>query len=172
MFASVACVRLLLSLIMIYVVFKGVLHLHISVSLVKFLCPFSKNWSWPSILRFYSLSELPSITAVARKPSDYVTTRRSASGRLTFAGVGGRVRSPRVPVEARLAPLALAPFGVVQTVAHASAALAGLAPRRPIKMAALGVAVALALWCGKREISTSGTGGPPPGPFVRVRARK
>lgn len=80
--------------------------------------------------------------------------------------------SPRVPVEARLAPLALAPFGVVQTVTHASAALAGLAPRRPVEMAALGVAVALALWCGTREVSMSGTGRPPPGCFGRVCARK
>lgn len=146
---------------------------HISGSLVKFLCPFSKNWCcWLSILRFNSLSRLPSITAVARKPSDYITTRRFASGWLTFAGVGGRVRSPRVPVEARLAPLALAPFGVVQTVTHTSAALAGLAPRCPIKMAALGVAVALALWCGTKEISISGTGWLPPGSVVCVCARK
>lgn len=82
------------------------------------------------------------------------------------------MRSSRVPVEAGPALLTLAPFGVVQTVAHASAALSGLAPRRPIKMAALGMAVALALWCGMEDISASGTGWRPPASFVCVCARK
>lgn len=68
---------------------------------------------------------------------------------LTFAGVGGGVRPPGISVEAGLAFLTLTPFSVVQTVTHATAALAGLAPRRPIKMAALSVSVTLALWCGE-----------------------
>lgn len=42
---------------------------------------------------------------------------------LTLAGVGRRVRSSRIPVEVGFALLTLAPFGVVQTVTHASAAL-------------------------------------------------
>ena len=50
-----------------------------------------------------------------------------------------------VSVEAGLAVLTLPSFGVVQTVAHASTSLAGLAPRRPVEMAALSVSVALAL---------------------------
>lgn len=66
---------------------------------------------------------------------------------LTFAGVGGSLRSLGVPVEAGLAALALASLGVVQTVAHAAAALARLAPHRPIKVAALSVSVTLA-HCG------------------------
>lgn len=74
--------------------------------------------------------------------------------RLTFAGVGGRVGPPGIPVEAGLAPLTLAPVGVVKTVAHASAALAGLAPRRPIEAAAQGVAAALALWRGTERTLT------------------
>lgn len=65
---------------------------------------------------------------------------------LTFAGVRVCVRPLGVPVEAEPAPLALAALRVVHTVARAAAALAGLAPRRPIKAAALGVAVTLALW--------------------------
>lgn len=76
---------------------------------------------------------------------------------LTFAGVGGRVRSLGIPVEAGLAFLTLTPFGVVQTVTHASAALARLTPRRPIKMAALSVPVTLTLWCEREEINTSAT---------------
>lgn len=69
---------------------------------------------------------------------------------LTFAGVGGGLRSLRVSVEAGFTFLTLASFGVVETVAHASAALARLAPRRPIKMAALSVSVTLALWSERK----------------------
>lgn len=65
---------------------------------------------------------------------------------LTFAGVRGGLRPVGVSVEAQLALLALPPLGVVQAVAHASAALARLAPRRPVEMAAQSVAVALTLW--------------------------
>lgn len=65
--------------------------------------------------------------------------------RLTFAGVGGRVRSSRIPVEVDLALLTLPPFGVVQTVTHASAALSRLTPRCPIEVAAQGVSIAFAL---------------------------
>lgn len=61
------------------------------------------------------------------------------------------VRPLGVPVEAGLAPLALAALCVVRAVAHATAALAGLAPRRPIKVAALSVTVTLALWGGRRR---------------------
>lgn len=67
---------------------------------------------------------------------------------------------PGIPVEAGLAPLTLAAFGVVQTVTHASAALAGLAPRRPIEAAAQGVAAALALWRGmERTLACQVRGG-------------
>lgn len=69
---------------------------------------------------------------------------------LTFAGVGGGLRSLRVSVETGFTFLTLASFGVVETVAHASAALARLAPRRPIKMAALSVSVTLALWSERK----------------------
>lgn len=69
---------------------------------------------------------------------------------LTFAGVGGGLRSLRVSVEAGFTFLTLASFGVVETVAHASAALARLAPRCPIKMAALSVSVTLALWSERK----------------------
>lgn len=69
---------------------------------------------------------------------------------LTLAGVGGRVRPLGISVEARLAPLTLTALGVVQTVADAAAALAGLAPRHPIKVAAPSVPVTLAL-CRERE---------------------
>lgn len=69
---------------------------------------------------------------------------------LTFAGVRVRVRPLGVPVEAGFAPLALTALCVVRAVTHATAALARLAPRRPIKVAALGVAVTLALW-GRRK---------------------
>lgn len=55
------------------------------------------------------------------------------------------VRPLGVPVEAVPAPLALAALCVVHAVAHAATALAGLAPRRPIEVAALSVAVTLAL---------------------------
>lgn len=64
---------------------------------------------------------------------------------LTFAGVWVCVRPLGVPVEAGPAPLALAALCVVHAVAHATAALAGLAPRRPIKVAALSMTVTLAL---------------------------
>lgn len=70
---------------------------------------------------------------------------------LTLAGVGGRVRPPGVSVETRLAPLTLTALGVVQTVTDPAAALAGLAPRRPIEVAALSVAATLALWCEREE---------------------
>lgn len=60
-----------------------------------------------------------------------------------------------VSVEAGFAFLTLASFGVVQTVAHASAALARLPPRRPIKAAALSMAITLALWCEREEVGTS-----------------
>lgn len=70
---------------------------------------------------------------------------------LTFAGVWGGGRSLGVSEEASLAVLTLASFSVVQTVTHATAALAGLAPRRPIKMAALSVSVTLALCRGERS---------------------
>lgn len=76
---------------------------------------------------------------------------------LTFAGVGGGLRSLRVSVEAGFTFLTLASFCVVETVAHASAALARLAPRRPIKMAALSVSVTLALWSEREEMNTSAT---------------
>lgn len=76
---------------------------------------------------------------------------------LTFAGVGGGLRSLRVSVEAGFTFLTLPSFGVVETVAHASAALARLAPRRPIKMAALSVSVTLALWSEREEMNTSAT---------------
>lgn len=66
--------------------------------------------------------------------------------RLTSAGVGGRARPPAVPVEAGFARVTPPALGVVQAVADASAALAGLAPRRPVEAAALGVLAALALW--------------------------
>lgn len=81
------------------------------------------------------------------------------------------MRSSRIPVEADLALLTLPPFSVVQTVAHTSTALSRLTPRRPIKMAALGMTIALALWCEMEEISMSATGGLPPGSFV-VCAKK
>lgn len=64
---------------------------------------------------------------------------------LTFAGVRVCVRPLGVPVEAGFAPLALAALCVVHAVTHATTALAGLAPRRPIKVAALSVPVTLAL---------------------------
>ena len=54
--------------------------------------------------------------------------------------------SQGVPVEAGPAVLTLAAPGVVQAVAHAPAALARLPPSRPIEAAAVGVAIALALW--------------------------
>lgn len=54
-----------------------------------------------------------------------------------------------VSVESGLAFLTLAPFSVVQTVTHATAVLARLAPRHPIEMAALSVSVTLTLWCGE-----------------------
>lgn len=62
-----------------------------------------------------------------------------------FAGVGGSVRSLGVSEETGLAVLTLVSFSVVQTVTHASAALARLPPRRPIKTAALSVSVTLTL---------------------------
>lgn len=66
-----------------------------------------------------------------------------------------RVRPLGVPVEAGFASLALAALCVVHAVAHATAALAGLAPRRPIKVAALCVTIALALWGeGRRRRAT------------------
>lgn len=65
---------------------------------------------------------------------------------LTFAGVRGRVWSLGVPVEAGFALLALVSLGIVQTVAHASAPLARLAPRQPVKTAAVSMTVALAFW--------------------------
>lgn len=65
---------------------------------------------------------------------------------LTLAGVRGSVWSLGVSVEASFALLALTSFGVVQTVAHPSTPLARLTPRRPVKAAALSVAIALAFW--------------------------
>lgn len=62
-----------------------------------------------------------------------------------------------ISVEARLAVLTLAALRVVQTVTNASAALARLAPRRPVKMAALSVSIALTLWCEREEVSASAT---------------
>lgn len=61
------------------------------------------------------------------------------------------MRPAGISVEARLAPLTLTALGVVQTVARAAAALAGLAPRRPVKVAAESVAVTLALWREREE---------------------
>lgn len=69
----------------------------------------------------------------------------------TFAGVGGSVRSLGVSEETGLAVLTLVSFSVVQTVTHASAALARLPPRRPIKTAALSVSVTLTLCVGDRS---------------------
>lgn len=60
-----------------------------------------------------------------------------------------------ISVEARLAVLTLTALRVVQTVTNASAALARLPPRRPIKMAALSVSVALTLWCEREEVRRS-----------------
>lgn len=71
---------------------------------------------------------------------------------LTFAGVGGGVRSVGISVKAWLAFLTLSPFSVVQTIADASASLARLLPRCPIKAAVLSVSVTLALWCEKKKI--------------------
>lgn len=65
---------------------------------------------------------------------------------LTFTGVWSSLRSLGVSVETGFAFLTLAPFGVVQTVTHASASLARLSPRRPIKMAASSVSVTFAPW--------------------------
>lgn len=62
-----------------------------------------------------------------------------------------------ISVEARLAVLTLTALRVVQTVTNAPAALAGLPPRRPIKVAALSVSIALTLWCEREEVSTSAT---------------
>lgn len=81
------------------------------------------------------------------------------------------MRSPGIPVEADLALVTLPAIGVVQTVAHTSAALSGLTPRRPIEMAALGMTIALAFWCGMKEISISGTERLRPGLSVCVCAR-
>lgn len=64
---------------------------------------------------------------------------------LTFAGVWGGLWSVGVSVEAGLAFLTLTSLGVVQTVTHAPGTLAGLTPRRPIKMAALSMSIALTL---------------------------
>lgn len=71
---------------------------------------------------------------------------------LTFAGVSGGVRSVGISVKAWLAFLTLSPFGVVQTIADASASLARLSPRCPIKAAVLSVSVTLALWCEKKIV--------------------
>lgn len=164
---------------MIYVVLKGVVRLMV----VGSLCLFAKTFAEKNtiltcefplsvqqqlrilMISFNVLLELPYITGVARKPRHDTMTRCSALGfvtrhawGLTFAGVGGRARPPRIPVEAGLALLTLPPFRVVQTVAHASAALSGLTPRRPVKMAALGMTIALALWRGMEEMNISGTG--------------
>lgn len=72
---------------------------------------------------------------------------------LTFAGVGGGVWPVGISVKAWLAFLTLSPFGVVQTIADASASLARLSPRYPIKAAVLSVSVTLALWCEKKKIA-------------------
>lgn len=65
---------------------------------------------------------------------------------LTFTGVWSSLRSMGVSVETGFAFLTLAPFRVVQTVTHATASLARLSPRRPIKMAASSVSVTFAPW--------------------------